>query len=106
MEPGPAPPLEGRHTAKYNVVASAGLILPDGEEAGRELQTATSLAPEKERDLCPAEINPQTQNRWRSERTASELVSIFKKPLTGKKDPLHVRTNCFVSCHRAFYDGL
>lgn len=32
VEPGPVPPLEKLHTAEYDVVRSAGLILPDGRE--------------------------------------------------------------------------
>lgn len=45
VEPGLVPPFEKLRTAKYNVVMSAGLILPEGErEPDSVLQTATSLA--------------------------------------------------------------
>lgn len=70
-EPVLVPPFEKLCTAKYNVVMSAGLILPEGREPDSVLQTATSLASERERkreeggreraeesesedDLCPA----------------------------------------------------
>lgn len=74
VEPGLVPPFEKLSTAKYNVVMSAGLILPEGREPDSVLQTATSLASEGEKkrkeggrkkkdraeesksedDLCPA----------------------------------------------------
>lgn len=72
VEPGLVPHFEKLCTAKYNVVMSAGLILPEGRESDSVLQTATSLASERERergkrgaeqergsrrnedDLCPA----------------------------------------------------
>lgn len=71
VEPRLVPPFEKLCTAKYNVVMSAGLILPEGRESDSVLQTATSLASEREReeeggaeqerrsrrnedDLCPA----------------------------------------------------
>lgn len=46
VEPGLVPPFEKLCTAKYNVVMSAGLILPEGREQDSVLQTATSLASE------------------------------------------------------------
>lgn len=49
VEPGLVPPFEKLCTAKYNVVMSAGLILPEGREPDSVLQTATSLASEGER---------------------------------------------------------
>jgi len=50
VEPGLVPPFEKLCTAKYNVVMSAGLILPDGRELDSVLQTATSLAPERKKE--------------------------------------------------------
>lgn len=50
VEPGLVPPFEKLCTAKYNVVMSAGLILPEGREPDSVLQTATSLASERERE--------------------------------------------------------
>lgn len=50
VEPGLVPPFEKLCTAKYNVVMSAGLILPEGRELDSVLQTATSLASESERE--------------------------------------------------------
>lgn len=49
VEPGLVPPFEKLCTAKYNVVMSAGLILPEGREPDSILQTATSLASEGEK---------------------------------------------------------
>lgn len=50
VEPGLVPHFEKLCTAKYNVVMSAGLILPEGRESDSVLQTATSLASERERE--------------------------------------------------------
>ncbi len=49
VKPGLVPPLEKLCTTKYNVVMSAGLILPEGSEPDSVLQTATSLASEGEK---------------------------------------------------------
>lgn len=49
VEPGLVPPFEKLRTAKYNVVMSAGLILPEGREPDSVLQTATSLASQGEK---------------------------------------------------------
>lgn len=49
VEPGLVPPSEKLCAAKYNVVMSAGLILPDGRELDSVLQTATSLASERKK---------------------------------------------------------
>lgn len=47
VEPGLVPHFERLRTAKYNVVMSAGLILPEGREPDSVLQRATSLASER-----------------------------------------------------------
>lgn len=66
VEPGRVPPSEKLCATKYNVVMSAGLILPDGREpdsaadshiprfSEREKEKGGREKKESEDDLCPA----------------------------------------------------
>lgn len=105
VEPRLVPHFEKLCTAKYNVVMSAGLILPEGRESDSVLQTATSLASERERErrkggqnkkegaeemrmiyvlLCRCRNKSSDLVQWGKQaikhRINSELVPFFEKP--------------------------
>lgn len=92
-EPGLVPHFERLRAAKYNVVMSAGLILPEGREPDSVLQRATSLASERARErfmscCADAEINPVTKGKQAMKLGIdSELIPCFGKPQNELKSP-------------------